>query len=173
MKKHINKAVNHYTLGVIFQAQVDCITLLCPWWNHYVINVSKKKIDSHFHGCTCPGGGKESISNWHFLMVVPQPVGFCILNKRVNYSIWIIFLCLIRLFPARHFQAKCSFQSSIHSLQSCQSGRLTKGGLQSPVERFRNSYNRLSARNSLTNIHVLWNLHSRYTTIQWCNVCCV
>ena len=41
-----------------------------------------------------PGEERESTSNWHFLVVVLQPIGFCVLKKRANHSAWFIFLCL-------------------------------------------------------------------------------
>ena len=62
-------------------------------------------------------------------MVVPQPVGFCILKKRA------IFPCLAHHFLVRRFLTKCSFRSSVHSLLSCQSGRLTKMGLLATSEK--------------------------------------
>ena len=52
--------------------------------------------------CVWLGGGKESVSNWHFLVVVAQPTGFCILKKQANYSAWFISLRLIH-----HFLADC------------------------------------------------------------------
>ena len=75
----------------------------------------------------CPRGGRESGSNWHFLVVVPQPISYRFLKKRMNRSAWFIFPRFIHHSLVRHFLAKCSFHSSVHSLQLCWgSGRLTK-----------------------------------------------
>ena len=44
------------------------------------------------------GGGRESVSNRHFHVVVQQPIGFCIMKKRANRRAWFIFSRLIRHF---------------------------------------------------------------------------
>ena len=65
-----NRAANHYALGVIYRASVDCITpmikLLCQ----------KIKVLKRSFSCICVqvSRRRESIRNWHFLVVVPQPV---------------------------------------------------------------------------------------------------
>ena len=116
--------------------------------------------------CTCSqgcGGEKESVSSRHFLVVVPQPISFCILNKQANCSAWFIFPCLIH-----HFLAKRNFHSSIRSLQSCRNKRLMKMGTWPLVERwyFLSSHNRPYEMNiRQINIHVLLNLHWGYTII--------
>ena len=33
------------------------------------------------HACMCSWGGRESVSNRHFLVVVPQPIGFCSIKE--------------------------------------------------------------------------------------------
>ena len=93
--------------------------------NHY----TKKCLNNgHFHVyvCLCQGGGREFVSKQHFRVVVPQPIGFCLLQKQANPSVWFIFPCLACHFFVRHFLAKGSFHSSVCSLRWCQSGRLTK-----------------------------------------------
>ena len=79
------------------------------------------------------------MNNQHFLAVVPQPVGFCILKKWVSCCTWFIFPHLI--YP---FLAKGSFHWSVCLLQA---EGWPKWGPLPPVERFGNSYNRLSERN--------------------------
>ena len=82
----------------------------------------------------CVWGERESFSNQHFIVVVPQPINFCILKKWANHSTWLIFpqAHLIRHFLLRHFLAKFSFHSSVHSQQSCRSGKLAKTGPTAP-----------------------------------------
>ena len=94
-------------------------------------NVNKMKTQNgqfHAHVCVCLRGGREAISNWNFLVVVPQPPGFCILKKWANGSAWFTFLWLIPHFLPRHFLAKCSFHSSVCLLWTCRNGCLTKMG---------------------------------------------
>ena len=86
------------------------------------------------------GGGRDSVNNWHFLVVVPQPVGFCRLKRGANCWAWFIFLHLIRHSLARRFLAKRSFYSSERSLWSCQSSRLMKTG---PLATSKKIYNLL------------------------------
>ena len=59
----------------------------------------------------CPREGRESISNRYFLVVVPQPISFCILKKRADHSAWFTFSRVIPHFLSRYFLAKCSFHS--------------------------------------------------------------
>ena len=40
------------------------------------------------------GGRRESVSNQHFLVVVPQPIGFCILKKWAKCIACFIFPAL-------------------------------------------------------------------------------
>ena len=109
---------------------------------------------------------RESVSNQYFLMVVPEPISFSILKKRANRSAWFIFPRLIRYFLLRHFLAKCSFHSPVHSLQSCQSRRWRKRGPRPPVGRLKNSYSRIWERN-IRQIY-MWTLVSWYRIIWWC-----
>ena len=44
------------------------------------------------------GGGRESVSNRHFHVVVQQPIGFCMMKKRANRRAWFFFSRLIRHF---------------------------------------------------------------------------
>ena len=53
------------------------------------------------------GDRRESVSSWHFYVVLPQPISLCILNKLANHSFLFIFTCLIR-----HFLARCGFLST-------------------------------------------------------------
>ena len=46
------------------------------------------------HACVHGEGEGESVSNWHFRVVVPQPISFCILKKWANHSTLLIFLAL-------------------------------------------------------------------------------
>ena len=123
------------------------------------------------HACLCLRGGRQSVSNQHFLVVVPQPISFCILKKQANGSAWFIFKCLIPHFLRRNFLAICSFHFSVHSQQSCRSWRLTKTG---PVAASRKMKKKryFQREEYQTNIQVFWDLHPRYTIIRWCNVCC-
>ena len=94
-----------------------------------------------------------------FDVVVPQPMGVCILKKLASCSAWshLIHHCLMRL-----MLVKCSFHSTVYSLLSCGSGRLTEMGPWPPVEIFRNLHKEFSGRNMPTDIHVSWNLHLAY-----------
>ena len=121
----------------------------------------------------CPGGGRVCISNQHFPVVVPQPIGFCILKKQANCSTWFIFSRLILHFLLRCILAKCSFRSSIHSQQSCRSGRLMKTGPLATRRKIEKLIQQTFREEYRTNIHVLLNLHFWYTIIWWCKVFCV
>ena len=95
----------------------------------------------------CPRGGGESVSNWHFLVVVPQTIGFCILQKQANRSTWFIFPRLIL--------TSCldtTWKNAASILQFICSGRAEakgwwKWGLWPTVERVKKLYSRLSERN--------------------------
>ena len=117
--------------------------------------------------CVCLRGGRESVSNQHFRVFGPQPIGFCILEKHISHSAWFIFLCLIPHFLVRRLVAKCTFHcySSFTVVMPMSEGRW-KHGPQPPVERLKNSY-KIFRENYWTDIHVLWNLHLRVH----CNRC--
>ena len=95
------RAANHDVLGVIYYAQVDCTTLLHPWWwNQDSKKLNKSNVHFHASASMCVSGGeKQSISNRHFLVVVPQPIW----KKQASHSTWSTFLRIIW-----HFLAKCS-----------------------------------------------------------------
>ena len=105
--------------------------------------------------CLGGGGGRESVSNWHVLVVVPQPTGFCILKKPAIRSTRSIFLHLTCHFLVRHFLAKCHFHSSVLSLQSCQSRRLIKTGPTSTGKKTQKLIQQTFREDYWTNIHVL------------------
>ena len=140
------RAASHYALGIIYNIHLDCITLLHPWCNHYTHK--KCKSNGHFHACVCPcSGGKESlVSNQHFLVLLRQPISFCILKKRASCSAWFIFLGLICHFLVRHSLAKCFFHSSFICCGHAEVKGWWKRGRLPPAERFKNSYNRFSER---------------------------
>ena len=46
------RAANCYALGVIYHAEVDRMTLLCPWWNDYAKKNVSKRIKWSF-SCLC------------------------------------------------------------------------------------------------------------------------
>ena len=85
----------------------------------------RKKVNFYAYACMCLGDGRESVSSRHFHVVVPQPIRFCILNKLANCNATFIFLRLMR-----HFQARRTFPSSVHSLLCllCGRRRLMKTG---------------------------------------------
>ena len=58
----------------------------------------------------CLGQGRESVSKQHFLVVVPQPVGFWRSEPLVHFPTLNMSLL------TQHFLAKCSFHSSVGSL---------------------------------------------------------
>ena len=43
----------------------------------------------------CVRGGRESINNQYFLVIVLQPISLCILQKHANQSAWFIFPHLV------------------------------------------------------------------------------
>ena len=99
------------------------------------MNKINKTCHIHIYACLCQRGEGVSVSNWHFLVVVPQPISFCILKNWANHSIWFIFPHIIPHFLPRHFLAKCIFHSSVHSQQSCQSRGWWKRNPWPPVEK--------------------------------------
>ena len=117
--------------------------------------------------------GRERVCrHWHFLVVLPQPISFCILKKQANCSAWFIFPHLIPHFLPRHFLIEFSFHSSVRSLQSCWSRRLTKTRPLATSRKIQKLVQQTFRQEFWTNVHVLWNLHPRHTIIWWCNVCC-
>ena len=55
----------------------------------------------------CPRGRREFVTDRHFLVVVPQPIGFCNLMERANRSAWFVSPALFfGQFLARHFVIK-------------------------------------------------------------------
>ena len=104
-------AANHYTLGVIYHAQVDCTMLLYPWWNHFTKKCKIIIWSFSYVSVRSLGGERESTSNWHLLVVVPQPVDFCILKQWANRNAWLIFLCLIHYFLVRPGKRQLPFFS--------------------------------------------------------------
>ena len=55
--------------------------------------------------CVSMGRERVSISNWHFLVVVPQPLGFCVLKKWASHSVWFVFPQYMS-FPGETFPGK-------------------------------------------------------------------
>ena len=106
----------------------------------------------------CPGG--ESPSGTGIFLWLCHSQSACILKKQFNRSTWFIFPCLIRHFLARHFLAKCSFHSSVHSLRSFQRGRLMKMGPAATSRKIQELVQQTFRKDRGTNIHVLSNLHS-------------
>ena len=68
---------------------------------------------------------------------------------------------------------KSRFHSSVPSLWSCQSGRLTKTQHLAAYRKTEKLVQQTFRDEYWTNVHVLWNLHSGYILIQWHNVCCI
>ena len=124
----------------------------------------------HFHAyvCECLGGGGESVSKQHFLVVVPQPIRFCVWQKWANHSTWFIFPRLICHFLVRHIPAKSSFSSSVHSLWSCLSGRLTKMEPLATSRKIQKLIQQTSREKYRTSVHILWNLYLECTILWWC-----
>ena len=114
----------------------------------------------------CPREGRESISNRYFLVVVPQPISFCILKKRADHSAWFTFSRVIPHFLSRYFLAKCSFHSSVCFQCSCRSRRLMKKGPSATSRKIWKLTQQAFWEEYQTNIHVLWNFHLEYTIIQ-------
>ena len=118
-----HRAANHYTL---FH------NLSCPSGLYYAVMFLMKslcqKMSMVIFMHVRPWGGRVSVSNLYFLVVLPQSIGFCILRKQASHSFWFIFLHLIHHFLARHFLANCSLHSSFRLLWSCCNRRLTKTG---------------------------------------------
>lgn len=59
----------------------------------------------------CLGDGGESLRSWYFYVVVPQPSGFCILNKLANCIALFIFPALNRPLPGEtqfYFFSSCT-----------------------------------------------------------------
>ena len=61
------RAANHYALGVMYHAQVDCITLLRPWWNHYAKKCKKNQMVIFMLMHVCPGEGESPSATGTFL----------------------------------------------------------------------------------------------------------
>ena len=120
------------------------------------------------HACVHGEGEGESVSNWHFRVVVPQPIGFCVFEKQANCSTWFVFLCLICHFLARHFLAKCSFHSSVCLLPSCRSRRMTETLSLGTGRKIQKLVSRLSERN-IRQIDIVKS--SCGTSLQSCGVC--
>lgn len=97
----MSRAASHYALSAICHIQVDCITLLWlhPCWNHYPRKC--KWNNGNFHAYVCVFlRGESPLAASIILVVVPQPVGFCILKKRASHSAWLIFPALTMSLPA-------------------------------------------------------------------------
>ena len=97
-----------------------------PWWNHYARRRKNNRV-IFMPVCVYLEGGRESISNQHFLVVVPQPICFCIWKKWASRSAWFSFLCLI-ITPLRD----TSWQNAVsilHFFHLCWSRRLVRMGL--------------------------------------------
>ena len=107
----------------------------------------------------CVGGGggigRDSISDLHFPVVVPQLIGVCTLKQWANRSAWFIFLGLVHHFLARQFLAKYRFYSSADSLWSRWRRRLTKTGPLATSRKIQKLIQQTFRGESRTNIHVL------------------
>ena len=91
-----------------------------------------------------------------------------ILKRQANCSAWFIFPRLICHFLVRHCQAKCSFHSSVLSLQSCWSGWLTKTWPLATSRKTQKLMRQTFREDYWTNTLVLWNFHWWHTMTQWC-----
>ena len=116
----------------------------------------------------CLGQGRESVSKQHFLVVVPQPVGFWRSETLVHFP------TLSMSFLTQHFLAKCSFHSSVGSLNVVMLKRKTDQN-RTPSHQYRKIQKHIQWPDfqrgiHQTNVHLLWILHSRYTIIWWCSV---
>ena len=110
------------------------------------------------HKCA-RGGGRESIRNWHFLVVVP----------RANCSTCFIFLRLMRHFLARHFLARCSFSFFAVVMPKWKADKHGALGHQEKESETSTT----DFQRGISNIHVLWNPHPGHTIVWWCYVCCI
>ena len=126
-----HRAANHYTL---FH------NLSCPSGLYYAVMFLMKslcqKMSMVIFMHVRPWGGRVSVSNLYFLVVLPQSIGFCILNEWASHFALFIFRRLIHHFLVRHMLAKCSFRSSVHSLWSFGSRRLTKIWARKKIQKF-------------------------------------
>ena len=115
----------------------------------------------------CPRRGRESVSKWYCLVVVPQPIGFCILQKWANCSAWFIFPPFILHFLRRHWQNEASILQFICS-RHAKVGRLMKTRPLATSRKIQKLIQQTFREDYRTNLHVSWNLHPGYTIIQWC-----
>ena len=128
---------------------------------YHAITPMMKSLHTHTHTqkgnkikwlfpCICMrvSGWMERIhQQQHFLMVVPQPISFCLLKKQASHRAWFIIPCLTHHF----FWQDTAWQNAASVLQLVHCSRAAvegwgKQGLQPTVERFKNSYNGLSER---------------------------
>ena len=113
------------------------------------------------HACIREEG--ESVSKWHFLVVVPWPIGFCILKKQANHSV-------ITSLPDETLLGKLQlpfFSSLAVVMRKWTADKNGALGQQCKDSKtcttdFREEYQ--------TNIYVLWNFHLWYAIIWRCNV---
>ena len=118
--------------------------------------------------------GRERVhQQWHFLVVVPQPVSFYIWKKQANRCGRFIFPCLIHHFLARLFLVKCSLHSSVHSLQSCQSRRLTKTGPLTNSRKIQKLIRQTFREEHRRNIHVKSSLVVHHNTVRQSMLCLI
>ena len=92
------RAANHYALGVIYHAQVDCITLLRPWWHHFERRKKKRE--------------REREKKRENKMVIFMPIRACVRGEEESPSTTGIFLWLCHSQSAFAFSKKRANRSA-------------------------------------------------------------
>ena len=83
----LSRAANHYTSGVIYYTQIDCIMLLCPWRNYCAQNIYKRGVKWSF---LCLLEWKNPSATCVFFMLCRWQCAFVFLKKQANRSAWFI-----------------------------------------------------------------------------------
>ena len=118
----------------------------------------------------CPRGGRESGSNWHFLVVVPQPVGSWIRGGPV---------VVLGSLSWAYYLTSCqdtSWQNAASILQFIRCSHANAEGWQKQAlgHHWKDSKTHMTDfQIGISDIHVLCILRLGYTIIWWCDVCCV